>query len=191
MTATTFWSADGRPMSAAQFLESLFGTLPEFFKDEDELRRIWSDPDTRRALLAGLAEKGFGREPLGEMQKAIDAGNSDMYDVLAYVAFESAPLTRERRASAARAATAGEFTDKQRAFVNFVLGQYILRGVDELEGEKIVPLLKLKYGLALSDAFAELGAPDKVREVFVGFQRHLYGPIAGTGKGTAGEAPRP
>ena len=41
MTATSFWSADGRPISANQFLESLFGTLPEFFKDEDELRKIW------------------------------------------------------------------------------------------------------------------------------------------------------
>jgi len=174
MTATTFWSADGRPMSAAQFLESLFGTLPEFFKDEDELRRLWSDPETRKKLLAGLADKGFGREPLGEMQKAIDAADSDLYDVLAYVAFASAPQTRELRAAGARAATATEFTDKQRAFVDFVLAQYVRLGVDELDGEKLASLLKLKYGQALADAFDELGNPDQVRGVFVGFQRHLY-----------------
>jgi type I restriction enzyme R subunit len=83
MVATTFWSADGRPMSAAQFLESLFGVLPEFFKDEDQLREIWSDPATRKALLLGLADKGFGREALAEMQKAIEADNSDLFDVLA------------------------------------------------------------------------------------------------------------
>ncbi len=59
MTATSFWSADGRPISANQFLESLFGTLPEFFKDEDELREIWSKPDTRRALLRSLEGKGL------------------------------------------------------------------------------------------------------------------------------------
>ena len=64
MTATTFWSADGRPMSAEQFLETLYGVLYEFFKDEDELRTLWSLPDTRRKLLEGLAEKGFSREPL-------------------------------------------------------------------------------------------------------------------------------
>jgi type I restriction enzyme R subunit len=39
MSATSFWSVDGRMMSAHQFLESLFGALPEFFKDEDELAR--------------------------------------------------------------------------------------------------------------------------------------------------------
>lgn len=87
MAATTFWSADGKPISAAQFLEVLYGALPEFFKDEDELRRIWSAPDTRKALLAGLADKGFSRELLAEMQKLIEAENSDLFNVLAYVAF--------------------------------------------------------------------------------------------------------
>jgi type I restriction enzyme R subunit len=174
MAATSFWSADGRPMSAAQFLESLFGALPEFFKDEDELRRLWSDPDTRRQLLAGLADKGFGRDALAEMQRAIEAEHSDLFDVLAYVSFAAPPVPRAERAEAARAATAAEFTDKQRAFVEFVLAQYVAQGVDELDADKLSPLLKLKYRNAIADAFAELGRPDQVRRVFVGFQRHLY-----------------
>jgi type I restriction enzyme R subunit len=174
MAATSFWSADGRPMSAAQFLESLFGALPEFFKDEDELRRLWSDPDTRRQLLAGLADKGFGRDALAEMQRVIEAEHSDLFDVLAYVSFAAPPVPRAERADAARAATAAEFTDKQRAFVEFVLAQYVAQGVDELDADKLSPLLKLKYRNAIADAFAELGRPDQVRRVFVGFQRHLY-----------------
>ena len=174
MTATTFWSADGRPMSAAQFLAMMYGALPEFFKDEDELRRLWSAPDTRKALLAGLADKGFGREPLAEMQKIIEAENSDLFDVLAYVAYAAEPVTRAERAAAAKAATAAEFTDKQRAFVDFVLAQYVKQGVDELDAEKLSPLLKLRYNNAIADAFAELGRPEQVRQVFVGFQRHLY-----------------
>ncbi|MEY4417276.1 MAG: hypothetical protein RIQ53_4569, partial [Pseudomonadota bacterium] len=173
MSATSFWSADGRPMSAAQFLESLFGTLPEFFKDEDELRQLWSDPTTRRRLLDQLADRGFGKEQLGEMQKVIEAEASDLFDVLAYVAFAEAPLTREARAEAARQASTTELTDKQQAFIDFVLAQYVKEGVDELDGEKLAPLLKLKYR-ALPEAFAELGRPDQVRMVFVGFQRYLY-----------------
>ena len=98
MVATTFWSPDGRPMSAAQFVESLFGELPHFFKDEDELRRIWSRPDTRKALLQGLSEKGYGAAQLAEIKKAINAENSDIFDVLAYVAFTQAPKTRRERA---------------------------------------------------------------------------------------------
>jgi len=37
---TTFWHPDGTPMSAQQFVESLFGQLPDFFKDEQELRAL-------------------------------------------------------------------------------------------------------------------------------------------------------
>ncbi|MDI1260503.1 EcoAI/FtnUII family type I restriction enzme subunit R [Aquabacterium sp.] len=176
MTATTFWSADGTPMSAAQFLEALYGALPEFFKDEDELRALWSSPDTRKALLAGLADKGFGREPLLEMQRIIEAENSDLYDVLAHVAFAAEPVSREERAAMARVAamSAEGLTDKQQAFVDFVLAQYVKQGVDELDQEKLSPLLRLKYNNAIADALAELGQPEQVRRVFVGFQRHLY-----------------
>ncbi len=89
-------------MSAQQFLELLFGKLPEFFKDEAELRAIWSAPDTRKKLLQGLAEKGFGRDQLAEMQKIIDAEKSDLFDVLAYVAYDMPTLTREERANKAK-----------------------------------------------------------------------------------------
>jgi type I restriction enzyme R subunit len=97
------WHHDGTPMSAQQFMELLFGKLPEFFKDETELRAIWSAPDTRKKLLQGLAEKGFGRDQLAEMQKIIDTEKSDLFDVLANVAYAMAPLTREERAARAKA----------------------------------------------------------------------------------------
>ena len=38
---------DGTSMSAQQFMEMLFGKLPEFFQSEAELRALWSVPDTR------------------------------------------------------------------------------------------------------------------------------------------------
>jgi type I restriction enzyme, R subunit len=174
MTATTFWSADGKPMSAAQFLESLFGTLPEFFKDEDELRALWSAPDTRRKLLEGLADKGFGKEPLAEMQKVIEAQSSDLFDVLAYVAFALAPQTRAERAAMAKTEVHQQFTDRQQAFVDFVLAQYVKEGVEELDAEKLTPLLRLRYNNAISDAVADLGSADQIRRVFVGFQKYLY-----------------
>ena len=174
MTATTFWSADGTPMSAAQFLESLFGALPEFFKDEDELRTLWSSPDTRKALLMGLGDKGFSKEPLAEMQKIIEAQNSDLFDVLAYVAFAMAPETRTQRADKARAETHQHFNDRQQAFLDFVLAQYVTQGVEELDTEKLTPLLRLKYNNAIADAVADLGGTAQIRTMFAGFQKYLY-----------------
>ena len=174
MVATTFWSEDGRPMSAAQFLESLFGALPQFFRDEDQLRVIWSDPATRKALLQGLADKGFGREALAEMQKAIEADNSDLFDVLAYVAYLKSPITRQERAVIAKRGINSSYKNKRQAeFLDFVLSHYVDEGVDELDLEKLPPLLRLKYH-AIADAASDLGDAEQIRGMFIGFQKYLY-----------------
>lgn len=174
MMATSFWHPDGTPMSAAQFMEALFGKLPEFFRDEDELRALWGAPDTRRKLLDGLAEKGFGHDQLAEMQKLIEAENSDLFDVLAHVAYALEPLSRAERADRARAVIGTRFNDRQRTFLDFVLSHYVSIGVEELDQAKLTPLLKLKYRDSIADAVADLGKPEDIGRVFAGFQRHLY-----------------
>ena len=171
---TSFWHADGTPMSGQQFMEELFGKLPEFFKDEDELRHLWSLPDTRCKLLFGLAEKSFGKEQLLEMQKLIDAENSDLFDVLAHVAFALPPLTRKERAARAKFEIHAHFNDKQQAFLDFVLAHYVQIGVEELDQEKLTSLLRIKYHGAIADAIADLGRPEEIGRVFAGFQKYLY-----------------
>jgi type I restriction enzyme R subunit len=174
MMATTFWSPDGKPMSAEQFLQSLYGKLPAFFKDEAELRTLWSDPGTRKALLDGLAEKGFGRGELAQIQQAIDAEKSDLFDVLALLAFQLTPITREQRAQNAKLEISTHFNSRQRVFLEFVLSQYVKVGVDELAAEKLSPLLKLKCSHAIADAIADLGKPEQIGKTFASFQKYLY-----------------
>jgi type I restriction enzyme R subunit len=178
MMVTSFWHPDGTPMSAKQFMEILFGKLPDFFKDEAELRAIWSDPETRKKLLQGLAEKGFGQEQMAEMQKIIDAEKSDLFDVLAHVAYALPPLTREQRATNAKVVISTRFNTKQQVFLEFVLSQYVKVGVQELDQEKLSPLLKLKYNNAIADAVADLGRPEEIGKVFSGFQKYLYQRVA-------------
>ena len=174
MMVTSFWHPDGTPMSAQQFLEMLFGKLPEFFKNEAELRALWSVPDTRARLLAGLSEKGFGTEQMAEMQRIIDAENADLFDVLAYVAYALPKLTREQRASMAKVEISTHFDAKQQAFLDFVLAHYVSEGVRELDQDKLTPLLRLKYNNSIADAIADLGRPEEIGTVFAGFQQYLY-----------------
>ncbi|MDO8370259.1 MAG: DEAD/DEAH box helicase family protein [Candidatus Nitrotoga sp.] len=178
MMVTSFWHPDGTPMSAQQFMEALFGKLPEFFKDEEELRALWGAPDTRRKLLEGLAEKGFGKDHLAEMQRIIDAEKSDLFDVLAHVAYALAPLTREERAAQAMAFISTHFNSKQQVFLDFVLSHYVSVGVEELDSAKLKPLLCLKYHDSIADAVADLGKPEEIGKVFSGFQKFLYQEIA-------------
>jgi type I restriction enzyme, R subunit len=172
MMHTSFWHPDGTPMSAQQFMELLFGKLPEFFKDEAELRTIWSAPDTRKKLLQALADNGFNRDHLLEMQRIIGAEKSDLFDVLAYVAYAMPTLTREERSSSAKQAISTNFNAKQQQFLDFVLSHYVNVGVDELDQEKLTPLLKLKYHDSIMDAVADLG--EGIGQVFTGFQKFLY-----------------
>jgi type I restriction enzyme R subunit len=125
-------------------------------------------------LLDGLAEKGFGRDQLAEMQRIIDAEKSDLFDVLAHVAYALAPLTRAERARRAKAVIETRYENKQKAFLDFVLSHYVDAGVDELDQEKLTPLLRLRYRDSLADAVADLGRPEEIGIVFAGFQRHLY-----------------
>ncbi len=174
MMMTSFWHPGGTPMSSQQFMEALFGKLLEFFKNEDELRALWSEPSTRKKLLEGVGGKGFGREQLTEMQKSIDADNSDLFDVLAYVACLLPTHTREERAARAKLSISTAFNSRQQVFLDFVLSQYVKVGVDELASEKLTPLLRLKYHNAISDALADLGTTEDISRAFTGFQRYLY-----------------
>ncbi len=174
MMATSFWSPDGKPMSATQFIERLFGDLPKLFRDEDELRRLWGQPDTRKALLEKLDELGYGSQQLDEIKQMINAKKSDVFDVLAYIAFALAPMTRRERVEARKSHILSDYDEKLQEFLAFVLAQYIQEGVGELAAEKLPNLLELKYR-AIGDAADKLGGVPRIRDAFVGFQRGLYG----------------
>jgi type I restriction enzyme R subunit len=171
---TTFHGPNGQQMSVAQFLQYLFGELPSFYKDEDDLRRIWSDPLTRIELLSRLADRGLSISDLAKIQELISAKESDLYDVLAYVSFQTPRKTRLERADRARKKVAIEFAGRSRAFIEFVLSQYVKEGVEELKPERLVPLLELQFG-TVHDGLLAIGLePDEARDAFRSFQHHLY-----------------
>lgn len=173
MASTMFYDSDGKPLTAEQFMEKLFGKLPDLFKTEEELRRVWSSPVTRKALLEKLAEAGFGSEQLHIMQTIIDAEKSDLFDVLTFVAYASQPITREVRVAKAQSKIFAALTNEQKQFIEFVLSKYIEEGVEELDQEKLPSLLQLKYH-AIEDARQILGEIQSIRELFVEFQKYLY-----------------
>ncbi len=164
------WSAN---FCVKQFIENLYGELPELFKNEDELRVIWGKPDTRKALLLGLEDKGYGADLFDSVKELIDAENSDVFDVEAYVAFVAlAPISREERV-VSHQSKIFEHYSQQEQFLAFVLDHYVNEGVGELELEKLPELLKSKYQ-SVRDIPTELGSIAEIKEAFVGFQAHLY-----------------
>ena len=175
MSSTAFMGADGKPVSMEQFIAQLFDTLsmPEFFSSEEELRRIWADPTTRRALLGRLTEAGFPAEALMEIQRLIEAEDSDIFDVLEWVAYAVAPVSRLERAFATRPELNSALTPMQADFIHFMVERYTQTGFEELDDQKLPALLQLKYD-SQTDGLQALGGADKAKAVFLDFQRRLY-----------------
>jgi len=173
MISTSFWSTNGKPISAKEFLQDLFGKLPELFKNEEELRKIWSNPITRKTLLEKLSKMGYGDNELKNLQQLINAENSDIFDVLEYISFAIKPISRGERVARAQKNIFKSLDNNQKEFLEFVLSKYIETGVEELEQEKLPTLLKIKYQ-EINDATKLLGDVDKIRGMFIGFQKYLY-----------------
>ncbi|MBQ7286317.1 MAG: DEAD/DEAH box helicase family protein [Candidatus Gastranaerophilales bacterium] len=173
-TGTSFWDASGKPISAREFIEKLFNTLPNFFNSEEELREIWSNPQTRKTLLQKLKNAGYSIENFNKIKDVINAPDSDIFDVLTFIAYSSNLQTRAERVKNHKVAIFNNIQSRQHAFIEFVLKQYIQNGVTELDDERISDLIKLKYGETLN-AIRELGDDvQDIRTTFNNFQKYLY-----------------
>jgi type I restriction enzyme R subunit len=175
MIATSFWSAEGKPISAEEFLNNLFGELPNLFKDEAQLREIWSKPNTRKELLEKLDAAGYPKSDLQVVQELVNMEKSDLFDVLEYVFngnYEA--MTREERVATSQATIFALLDNKQREFIEFVLSKYVESGVEELDIEKLPILITSKYQ-SFEDAREVMGGDlAKLSTMFVEFQKHLY-----------------
>ena len=174
MISTSFWSTEGKPISAEEFLNKLFGKLPTFFKSEEELRILWSNPQTRRTLLEKLDAAGFPKSDLLVVQQLVNMEKSDLFDVLEYVFngnYKS--MTREARVATTKANILALLNNKQKEFIEFVLSKYIETGVEELDQDKLPTLLINKYQ-SLEDAKSSLGETSNIKILFSDFQQYLY-----------------
>lgn len=173
IATTTYWSADGKPISAAEFLNRLFGDLSGIIGDEDELRRIWSDPDNRERFLTQLAEAGYDRDRLDEIRHLVDAPKSDLFDVLAYVLFTSDPKTRRDRAERLRQGRMDEYQGELRQLLLGILSAYENVGEEELASKKLTQFLTARYG-SVSEGMSRLGDLMSVRDAYKQMQANLY-----------------
>ena len=173
--STTLFYFDGQPIGQTEFIKKLFNTitLPQFFENEEELQKIWSSPITRQKLLKKLEQEGFAKDDLKSIQKLIVADDSDIYDVLQYVAFQKQPVSRKDRVVSAERDIYENVSDNEREFIDFILSRYVDGGGEELEIDRLSKHIELKY-LSMVDGQKVLGSPQNIKEIFVNFQKYLY-----------------
>lgn len=169
-----FMDVDGKPISTKEFIEKIFGHLPQYFNSKEELIKIWANPLSREKLLHKLEIAGFGIDKLTSLQEIIDAKESDLLDVLEYIAYSIKPIKRLDRVEENRDSIYSNLNDNKKDFVNFLVDLYINAGVSQLSNNNIKDLINMKYN-SLEDAKKSLGGINNIKEVFTNFQKSLYG----------------
>ena len=174
MTATYFY-VDGKPISAEAFLHKLFNTLqlPSLFGSEEQLREIWANPLTRRDLMNKLEKEGCHKDDLLKLQELIDAQDSDLFDVLQYIAYSKETVSRVARVETNKDNIYTLLNARQREFVSYVLRNYVEAGVDELDIARLGTVITAKYG-SIHAAQQQLGNVQEIQRTFIEFQAHLY-----------------
>lgn len=173
IASTTYWSPEGKPMSAAEFLERLFGELKGIVADEDQLRAVWSDPDNRERFLDQLSDRGFDKDRLNDIRRLVDAADSDLFDVLSYIMFTNPPKTRHERADGVRSGKMQNTEGDMKDLLLAILGAYEARGEGELATKKLGTFLTARYG-SVSEGKLKLGGLNEVKDAFRSMQKALY-----------------
>ena len=161
-------------LSIEQYIQRLFGTLPHFLDGEEDLRQRWSQPDTREQLLDVLAQSGFPEDKLEMTRNLLQLEKCDMLDVLAYIAYNTTPIDRQRRAEILKKQVQAKFTAAQQEFVDYIMELYVRNGFKELSAENLPTLINMKYHSA-TDALNKLKMqPQQVRDFYLNMQQILY-----------------
>lgn len=173
IASTSYWSADGKPISAAEFLQRLFGDLSKMVPDEDALRKVWSDPDNREHFLGQLSDRGYDQDRLDDMRRLIDAPDSDLFDVLSYVLFTVPPKNRATRADTVRTGQMQGFEGEMRELIVGILNAYARDGESELATPKLGRYLTARYG-SIGEGKARLGDLGVIKDAYRTMQERLY-----------------
>jgi type I restriction enzyme R subunit len=175
---TRYIDENGKPLTLQEFVERLITQLPGLFKSVDELRQIWSDPDERETLLAKLVQAGFDKEQLASLRRMFEAEDCDVFDLLAFLAFEQPMATRKARADNVRSNTAffSQYQqEKAKQFLHFVLNRYEKVGSTELSRQRLPALIELSGLGTTKDASQAFGGkPIQLLAAFKQLQQQLY-----------------
>ena len=161
-------------ISLDEYVKKLFGRIPEFFSDADDLREKWSNPETREQLLRTLDEAGFAEEKLNLLRNMLKLQKCDLLDVLEYIAYNSTPIERAKRVELVKKQYVDALNKEQRDFDNLILEYYASNGFKELGTDKLKTFINIKFN-SMRDAKERLNmSVTDIRNHYFELQRRLY-----------------
>ena len=174
---TRYIDEHGKPVSATEFLQKLIGQLPELYQSEEQLRELRANPETREKLLWQLASMGIDNEQLESLKKMFEADDSDIFDILAHISFNSDIKKRVQRVAYVKdTKIVFEHYENLKAqeFLDFILEQYAEHGIFELQGNNLGNLISLYKKWTVSDMSLAFGWERFLKEAYYELQEGLF-----------------
>ena len=161
-------------ISLSEYVDKLFGRIPDFFSGADDLREKWSNPETREELLKTLDEAGFAEDKLNLLKNMLKMQKCDLLDVLEYIAYNSTPMERAKRVELVQKKYVQSLIKEQQEFDNLILQYYVSNGFRELGIDKLKTFINIKFG-TINDAKERLQmSVADIRNHYFELQRRLY-----------------
>lgn len=132
-------------------------SLKQTFSSLNDFLRRWNESERKQAIIDELAEQGIA---LDLLQQAIPNGDAfDAFDLVAHVAFNQKPLTRQERANNVKKRDVfGKYGDQAREVLDGLLGKFADHGVQDIESPKVLEL----------PPFDQLGSKTQIRRGIFG-----------------------
>ena len=162
-----------------ELIERLFGAIPQYFNDAEDLRKQWEHPDTRKVVLERLEQEGFGEDKLLMIQRVMQKENCDLLDVLEFLAYSEEPVERAARVQRVKEEYMKNMDKEQTAFLSFILDYYVRNGFKELAMENLKEFINIRYN-SMQDAKQKLQMTvQDIRYQYIALQEQLYRDMSG------------
>ncbi|GCE76004.1 hypothetical protein CBZ_10600 [Cellulomonas biazotea] len=163
---------DGSVLQSSEYLTRARAAVREMVPTNEDLRVTWQSRATRAQLEEFLAGRQITREVL---EIVLGRGDVDTFDLLATVAFDAAPMSRDARAAAARPHLMERHPHLPEGFLDSVLDKFRIDGVNEVSTSEVfgVAPFTTKWGGVLGVA-QRIGGPENVRALLADIQSTLF-----------------
>ena len=170
MQATSY-NINGHIKPLHTIIQDLYKTIIHITPSEEDLRTWWQDPTKRQRFLRQLQDKHFETALLQQITKSLTDKNTDIFDMLVHIAFQTDIRTKSDRATHSKQQI--QQTGEIRQFLEFVLNQYETN-TQNIFNPDLQALLELKYN-TVQDGLNTLGnIPENIHHLITKIHHHIY-----------------
>jgi len=164
----------GKKLRTVEIAKYVGDEIRKLYTTPEELRRHWTDPGRRPAVLAELAQRGIDFPVL-----AAEAGqpDADPFDLLCHLAYNAPLLTRRERADKLRKGKPDFFArygPNARAVLDAILDKYAEHGVGEFAMPNVLEVPPLSDFGSLNEIAGRFGGVAQLLAAVDQLQEYLY-----------------